>query len=56
MGGSDPIISGDAMAVLLGFFSILGAVIGSELTAGTRVVMFLVGVIVLYLGLVASSG
>ena len=44
------------MAVLLGFLSALGAFVVPELTIGNRFLLFLFGVIVLFLGLIASSG
>lgn len=56
MGGSNPIISGSGMAVLLGFFSAFGAFVAPDLTLGTRLLMFGFGLIVLFLGLMASNG
>lgn len=56
MGGSDPIISGSAMAVFLGFSSAVSALIVSELAASTRTILFLAGVVVLAIGLLTSSG
>lgn len=55
-GRTNPIISGSGMAVLLGFISALGAFVAPELTLGTRILLFIIGVIVLVLGLLASSG
>jgi hypothetical protein len=55
-GRANPIISGSGMAVLLGFLSVLGAFVVPELTIGNRFLLFLFGVIVLFLGLIASSG
>jgi hypothetical protein len=56
MGGSNPIISGSGMAILLGFFSALGAVVVPEVSIGNRILMFGFGVVVLFLGLMASTG
>ena len=56
MGGSNPIISGSGMAVLLGFLSVLGAVVAPEVSIGNRILIFGFGVIVLSLGLMASTG
>jgi len=44
------------MAVLLGFLSVLGAFVVPELTFGNRALLFIFGVIVFVLGLIASSG
>jgi hypothetical protein len=56
MGRANPIISGSSMAVLLGFLSVLGAFVVPELTFGDRALLFIFGVIVFVLGLIASSG
>jgi len=55
-GKANPIISGSGMAVLLGFLSVIGAFIVPEVTLGTRILLFIFGVVVLTLGLIASNG
>lgn len=55
-GRGNPIISGSGMAVLLGFGSILGAFLLPEITMGSRLLLFLAGVVVLVLGLLFSNG
>lgn len=56
MAEANPIVSGSGMAVLLGFLSALGAFVIPEITIGNRILLLLFGVIVLVLGLIASTG
>lgn len=56
MGGSNPIVSGSGMAVLLGFLSSLGAFVLPEVTIGNRILLFVFGVGILLLGLMSSTG
>jgi len=50
------IISGTAMAVLIGFGAILSSVFVPNIDLGSRIVIFLLGIIMIWLGLRFSKG
>lgn len=53
---SDNIISGTAMAVLIGFGSIASAIFAPYIDLGSRIVLFFMGVFMVWLGLNFSRG
>ncbi len=50
------IISGSAMAVLLGFGSVGSSIFIPEMGLGSRIILFLVGGLMIWLGLYFSRG
>ena len=50
------ILSGTAMAVLLGFSAILSSIFVPPIDLGSRVILFFLGIIMLWLGLYLSKG
>lgn len=55
VGQSNPVISGSAAAVLAGISMILGSIFLPAIGLGVRFVLFIFGVILIPLGLKASS-
>lgn len=56
MRGENKIISGTAMAVLLGFGSIISAILIPNIDLGSRIILFLIGSIFTGLGIYFSRG
>jgi len=54
--GKGPIISGTAMAVLLGFSAVLIAIFSDNLDFNTRVTLGLLGVLIIAAGILFSKG
>jgi hypothetical protein len=56
MNNNNKIISGTAMAVILGFGSILSAFFVPKIDIGSRLILFFLGCIFVWLGLRFSKG
>lgn len=54
--GKRPIISGTAMAVLLGFLAVLAAVFPSSLDFNTKITLGVMGVFMIAAGILFSKG
>jgi hypothetical protein len=56
MNNNNKIISGTAMAVFLGFISILSALFSQNIDIGSRILLFFIGIVLILLGLRFSRG
>lgn len=56
MNNNNKIISSTAMAVFLGFISILSALFAQNIDIGSRILLFFIGIVLILLGLRFSRG
>jgi hypothetical protein len=56
MKNNNKIISGTAMAVFLGFISILSALFAQNIDIGSRILLFFIGIVLILLRLRFSRG